>query len=660
MFTTLMPNPKQQFFDNNGLPLVGGKIYTYDAGTTNPKDTYVDDGGVTPQPNPVPLNARGEPVNAVRWSGNYYIEVFDALGNLIYTVDDFCTPVSYAELAATPGAGIIGFLYALAYPIGSLGRWITDLALGAGSTFIGFIQAGVGAVLRTVQSRLLEEVHATDFMTQAQRDDVAAGTALLDVGDAIQAAIDSRPGRGIMVRLPFGICLVTKTIYLRRNKVRLRGHGPGVSMIKFVNVLGGVVFSGDTAKTASLNTYSSCALEDFEVVSSGSASTDASIIVDLTSFSYGHFSIEAQTRRLGAAIYYGQGNNGFGPYFNHIESTGLFGGTDYSQDAFRFRGGAFALGSNGPNSNFIGPITRAASLNTIADIRVGLQNMFSGIGGESIGGTYFLLGGNAAVSTGTSSGSNGQISMVDTSKTWVVNAYLGGAVQITGGTGSGQIRTIKTNTATQLSLSEPWATIPDATSMYSIFEGKVNGNKFISIRGEGLASLNPDFIYANPGVDLTEFSNVDISSLGSGQYLWDYTGSARNSFYGGAKVTFTHTFVTPGASANINAYPRVSLFGGIKPAGVYVVEWVKVAPQYSTNGDAMTVTLDVGGATVGAGAPSLAIGIPNGNDIGMALTRYDQKLTHEGTNESVFLNLQTGAAFSAAYSVNVTWCITLL
>jgi len=29
-----------QFFDNNGTPLSGGKLYAYEAGTTTPKTTY--------------------------------------------------------------------------------------------------------------------------------------------------------------------------------------------------------------------------------------------------------------------------------------------------------------------------------------------------------------------------------------------------------------------------------------------------------------------------------------------------------------------------------------------------------------------------------------------------------------------------------------------
>ena len=35
----LSPAPKLQFFDSNGNPLTGGKVYTYAAGTTTPLST---------------------------------------------------------------------------------------------------------------------------------------------------------------------------------------------------------------------------------------------------------------------------------------------------------------------------------------------------------------------------------------------------------------------------------------------------------------------------------------------------------------------------------------------------------------------------------------------------------------------------------------------
>ena len=48
-----------QFFDNNGSPLSGGKIYTYEAGTTNSKITYSDSAGTTAHTNPIVLDSAG-------------------------------------------------------------------------------------------------------------------------------------------------------------------------------------------------------------------------------------------------------------------------------------------------------------------------------------------------------------------------------------------------------------------------------------------------------------------------------------------------------------------------------------------------------------------------------------------------------------------------
>lgn len=48
-----------QFFDDNGDPLSGGKIFTYAAGTTTPKTTYTDYTGNTANANPIILDAAG-------------------------------------------------------------------------------------------------------------------------------------------------------------------------------------------------------------------------------------------------------------------------------------------------------------------------------------------------------------------------------------------------------------------------------------------------------------------------------------------------------------------------------------------------------------------------------------------------------------------------
>lgn len=56
----LSPVLRQRFFDTNGNPLAGGKVYSYQAGTSTPQATYTDSTGTSANTNPVILDASGE------------------------------------------------------------------------------------------------------------------------------------------------------------------------------------------------------------------------------------------------------------------------------------------------------------------------------------------------------------------------------------------------------------------------------------------------------------------------------------------------------------------------------------------------------------------------------------------------------------------------
>lgn len=62
----LTPVLRQRFFDADGAPLSGGKLHTYQAGTTTPQATYTDQAGGTPHANPIILDANGE-ISANVW-----------------------------------------------------------------------------------------------------------------------------------------------------------------------------------------------------------------------------------------------------------------------------------------------------------------------------------------------------------------------------------------------------------------------------------------------------------------------------------------------------------------------------------------------------------------------------------------------------------------
>jgi hypothetical protein len=85
--STLAPTPKLQFFDANGAPLVGGKLYTYAAGTTTPLASYTDSTGNTANTNPIILDSRGE-ANVWLGAAVYKFALYDSTNVLIWTVDN--------------------------------------------------------------------------------------------------------------------------------------------------------------------------------------------------------------------------------------------------------------------------------------------------------------------------------------------------------------------------------------------------------------------------------------------------------------------------------------------------------------------------------------------------------------------------------------------
>ena len=56
-----------QFFTNSGVPLTGGKLYTYAAGTTTPQTAYTSSSGVTAHANPIILDSAGRVPGGEIW-----------------------------------------------------------------------------------------------------------------------------------------------------------------------------------------------------------------------------------------------------------------------------------------------------------------------------------------------------------------------------------------------------------------------------------------------------------------------------------------------------------------------------------------------------------------------------------------------------------------
>jgi hypothetical protein len=141
--------PKLQFFDANGDPLVGGKLYTYAAGTTTPLASYTDSTGNVANTNPVVLDSRGE---GSVWLANaqYKLALYTSSNVLVWTVDGLNGPDQ-----AT----------------------LSTLAASGGSALIGFLPSGAGAQSRTVQSKLRDVVNINDYATSGNYDTARAALA---------------------------------------------------------------------------------------------------------------------------------------------------------------------------------------------------------------------------------------------------------------------------------------------------------------------------------------------------------------------------------------------------------------------------------------------------------------------------------------------------
>lgn len=184
----LMPQGKQQYFTAGGIPLVGGKVYTYAAGTTTPLATYTTAAASTPNTNPVILDSRGE-ASIFFSAANYKIVVKDSLDSTIWTQDNL------------------------------VGDVLGSLALSTGSSLVGHLPSGAGAVATTVQSKLRESVSVLDF-----GPNTTPGTT--DMTAIFALALTAASGKALLI--PPGTYKITSVLSVPENTWVL-GYGATLS-----------------------------------------------------------------------------------------------------------------------------------------------------------------------------------------------------------------------------------------------------------------------------------------------------------------------------------------------------------------------------------------------------------------------------------------------
>lgn len=174
----LMPEGKQSFEDSAGAPLVGGKVFTYDAGTTNPRPTYTTSAGISQNTNPVILDGRGEAT--IFWQGAYKVVLTDAAGVTIWTVDNIVSTDTASDAA-----------------ISALKAQLADFSNPAnGSAMIGDSDAGnffAGTNQQAINQEIglalyQQPVNVFRFLSSTQRAQVLAGGTTIDLTTAINTA----------------------------------------------------------------------------------------------------------------------------------------------------------------------------------------------------------------------------------------------------------------------------------------------------------------------------------------------------------------------------------------------------------------------------------------------------------------------------------------
>lgn len=223
--------------DDNGRPLSGGRLYTYQNGTTTPAVTYKDAAGTTPNTNPIILDARGEAVVYLQASQVYTFILQNRFGSLVWSQDGISGSTSSIDFSEFQG----------------------DLAGSGGSQLIGFKQTGTGSVVITAQAKLYQmPVSPIDYggVGNGTFDDTASWRAAAEVCRISGRALDVR-GKDWKLTGPVDLSFI-RTILA--DKPVLDARGVGTAADEYLLRVGDPTVDGNSGRSDRLCLFGQLAL----------------------------------------------------------------------------------------------------------------------------------------------------------------------------------------------------------------------------------------------------------------------------------------------------------------------------------------------------------------------------------------------------------------
>lgn len=281
MAAKLYYNPFVPAFSNIGVPLAFSKLYFYLTTTLTPAPIFSDAALTIPLTSPITANLAGK-----------YVDVYldDSIVYKVVQTEEDGTPIGDAVDPYIPGQGYIRT------------PSLPELLLPNGSSLVGFIQSGTGAVTRSSQSKLRElGKSVTDYSSAAGIASFEAYDGLVSAqADITEAQLASERTTG-SVTLPEGKYPVTQILVPADNVGEMRGYpftlsgaGNGEPFVEN-NALrrGTVIVGSDPTKSAILTR-----------VRSGGAAAESAGTLKFDSFRVEHTS-NAGVAAIDLATFYG-------------------------------------------------------------------------------------------------------------------------------------------------------------------------------------------------------------------------------------------------------------------------------------------------------------------------------------------------------------------